>query len=106
MRKLKTPTGLKKRGMAFWKQTNREFVFEERHIFERLEMAAKCLDEIADAEAAIKKDGLFITDRYGSLREHPGVKVCRDNRTLFCRIIRELGLDLTTGPDSKIPAKY
>lgn len=104
--KSRPPSGLKAPGRAFWKKAMSETVFEESHDLARLKMACSLLDEIADDETRVKKDGRYVEDRYGSLREHPGVKSVRDNRTLFCRIIRELALDITPGPDSRPPRQY
>ena len=100
------PKGLKKRGAAFWQSQMKETIFEDSHDLERLEMACKILDENTEAEKTLKQDGMFVKDRYGSLKEHPAVKVIRDNRIIFCRIVRELGLDLVEPKESRIPSRY
>jgi len=106
MKKQKIPSGLKKQGQAFWKKINSETIFEDSYDIERLLMAAKTLDEISIAEVAMKKTGMFIKDRYGSLREHPACKTIRDNKIIFCRIIRELGLDIEQPEDPRLPRQY
>lgn len=103
---IKTPSDLEKSGRQFWKKVTSEYVLTEAHDLERLKMACRCLDEIAEAEQEVKINGMFVTNRYGNRVEHPAVKSMRDNRTLFCRIIRELGLDLETGPESRPPRQY
>jgi len=105
MRK-KTPNNLGKTGKSFWNKVMSEYILSDAHDLQRLLLAAQCLDDIAQAEERVKKDGPFHTDRYGGLKEHPGARVIRENRALFLRFIRELRLDLTTGPESRPPSNY
>lgn len=104
--KVKIPSGLKTPGRKFYKKVLEEYELPETHDLERLFMAAKCIDEIADDEKTVKEEGRFIEDRFNQKREHPASKAIRDNKTLFCRIIRELGLDLATAQESRIPGRY
>ena len=106
MKILRVPNGLKNPGKRFWKKVLLEYTLENTHDFERLGMACKCLDDLSDIEAQIEDDGRFIKNRYGTIVEHPGCKSIRDGRMLFIKIIRELGFDLTTGPESRPPRKY
>jgi len=96
---------LGKQGRAFWKRVQADFAMEDAHDLERLTMAARCLDDIAEAEQQIEKDGPFVRDRYGQIKEHPAGKVIREHRIIFCRIVRELGLDLDI-PESRPPRQY
>ena len=102
----RAPAGLKAAGKGFWKKSMSEFVLKDAHDLERLKQACGCLDDIADAEEIVKADGLFIRDRFEQTREHPGLKTVRDNKTLFCRIIREMGLDLNVAEDPRLPRSY
>jgi len=101
---MKYPKDLKKTGRAFWKRVLTEYQLEEAHDLQRLQMAARCLDDIDDAEKKIETDGMFVTDRYGQIKEHSAGKVQRENRIIFCRIIRELALDLSE--DTRPPRQY
>ena len=101
---MKYPKDLKKTGRAFWKRVLTEYQLEEAHDLTRLHMAACCLDDIDDAEGKIEQDGMFVKDRYDQLKENPAGKVVRDNRIIFCRIIRELALDLSDDP--RPPRQY
>ncbi len=103
---MKPPSRLKATGRKFWKRANKETVYEESHDTERLEIGCKCLDDIREAEDQVKLDGMFIKDRYGCIREHPAIKVIRDNRIIFLRVIRELGLDIETPGETRIPRRY
>jgi phage terminase small subunit len=97
---------LKSRGSQFWKRVTEQYELVEEPDLERLKMACGCLDEIADCERVIKKNGLFIENRYGGLIENPAQKVIRDTRLLFVRIIREMGFDLATVPESRPRRRY
>ncbi len=51
---MKYPKDLKKTGRAFWKRVLTEYQLEEAHDLQRLQMAARCLDDIDDAEKKSK----------------------------------------------------
>jgi len=93
-------------GTQFYEKTKLEFGLADAPDLERLSMASKLLDEIFQAEQIIKKEGPFILDRFAQQKEHPAAKFIRDNRTLFCRIVRDLGLDLDPNPESRPPRQY
>ncbi len=98
--------GLKAAGNRFKEQTKSENDLVESHDLERLEMACHCLDEIQEAKKIIKKEGRFIMNRFQEKREHPASKAIRENKIIFCRIIRELGLDLVEPEDSRPRRRY
>ena len=102
----KVPNGLQSHGKKFFKKVLSEYVLTEGHDLERLFMGCRCLDEIAEAEEIVKKEGRFIEDRFQQKREHPAAKAIRDNKIIFCRIIRELGLDMEGTQDSRPPRQY
>ncbi|MEI6263048.1 MAG: hypothetical protein WCR46_24545 [Deltaproteobacteria bacterium] len=103
---VKIPPGLKAQGKQFWKKIQDVYGMDEAHDIERLKMACRCLDEIEEAELIIAAEGRYVPDRFEKTQEHSGCKAIRDNKTLFCRIIRELALDLTTTGDSRPPRQY
>ncbi len=99
-----TPKGIKGVGKRFWKKVLSEYELIDAHDRERLKMACKCLDDLAEIEARVEADGRFTVNRYGSVVPHPGLKEIKDNRMLFTKIIREMGLDLAT--ESRPPRQY
>jgi hypothetical protein len=103
---MKYPKNLKKAGRKFFRKVQLEYVFEEEHDIERLIQAASCLDEISNAEQVLENEGRFFKTKSGIIREHPALKAIRDFRTLFVRIVRELGLDLETTQPPKPPGQY
>ena len=77
----------------------------ESHHVKLLTLAAECWDRIVQAREQIKVDGLFLRDRYGSMKAHPGVKVEIDNKIAFARLVRELGFDLESRGDTNRPPR-
>lgn len=106
MKKCSPLFGLGKEGREFWERAMAENELTEAHDFERLAMACKTLDDLAEIEARVKVDGLFTVNRYGSTVEHPGCKMIRDLRMLFLKTVRELGLDLVDPGDGRPPRQY
>ncbi|HPA15740.1 MAG TPA: hypothetical protein PKV75_10810 [Desulfobacterales bacterium] len=93
-------------GSKFLEEVTKDFIFDKSHDKQRLLMAARCLDYIDQAEQQIEQDGAFTKDRYGQVKPHPGQKVIQENKIIFCRIIRELGLDLETKEPPRPPKLY
>jgi P27 family predicted phage terminase small subunit len=56
--------------------------------------AAEALDRIRQAQDAIKKNGVLITDRHGVLKQNPACILERDARTGMLSALRALNLDL------------
>jgi hypothetical protein len=102
----KTPAGLGLKGAQFWKQTLTEGPLEGAHQLQKLRLACGTLDDIHEAEKTIKEKGRYLENRFGELRENPALKTVRDSRVVFCRIIRELNLDLEESTESRPPRLY
>jgi hypothetical protein len=90
----RAPAGLGLRGRNFWKKIVSEYELETHHK-ELLFQAARCLDDILDAEKAIEKHGSrYFKDRYNQHRELPACSDIKQLRGLFQRLVREIGLDV------------
>jgi phage terminase small subunit len=61
------------------------------------------MDTIDAAEAAIRKDGLMVNDRYGVPKSHPAIVVARDARQLLLRALREMAIDIDLPNESRVP---
>jgi len=101
----KSPGHLKESGRKFWRQVLRDYALKDAHHLELLAGACACLDRITEARETIDLEGAFINDRFGQRKQHPGIKVELDNKTLFARLIRELCLDITPD-DPRPPRQY
>jgi hypothetical protein len=62
-----------------------------------LELAARALDRVSEARAAIARDGAFVVGRFG-LKSHPGLIQERNAALLFSRLLRQLGLPADAAP--------
>ena len=102
----RTPSGLQAPGKKFWKKVLSEYEMEESYDLERLKQACGCLDEIYESQKIVVGEGRFVLDRFQQQKEHPAAKAIRENKVLFCRIIRELGLDLAIPGDSRPRRQY
>ena len=101
----RAPKGLKKFGRKFWREAHKERELSDSHDLKRLEMACRCLDEIDHDQDLVEVEGRFLKNRFDQSIENPAAKAIRDNKVLFCRIIRELGLDAPT-PETRLPGRY
>ena len=102
----RAPGHLVKEGRKFWRQVLKEIDLEEAHVLKLLESACQCLDRVQEARLEIEAKGSFYRDRFGQPKEHPAHKTERDNKVLFARLVRELGLDFEPQPGSRPPRQY
>jgi phage terminase small subunit len=80
-----------------------EFAVEGHH-HDLLASACLQLDRAAAAAAVIAIEGVTTKDRFGQTREHPAVTTERNAHLAFCRLQRELGLDVEPAA-SRPPAR-
>jgi len=96
------PAHLRPRSAEFWKALNDRFVFEA-HDLERLRVCCESMDVIDEAEDTIRRDGRFVPDRYGGVKQHPGINVARDARAAVLRAIREMCVDIESPEEARMP---
>ena len=87
----------------WYEQVSAEFELESHHL-RLLQLAGETWDRLRQASAVLDKTGLVFTDRHGSQRPRPEVKIEHDCKTLFARLLRELGLDVRD-PDEPRPPR-
>jgi len=83
---------LKASGKQFYKDIMVTWDITDAHDIKKLILACRCLDEIDQDEKTVGREGRIIKDRFGQAREHPASRAIRENKILFCRIVRELNL--------------
>jgi phage terminase small subunit len=98
------PKGLTPAARRFWRETLAAFELEPHHL-SLLEQACRTLGTIEEAEAAIARDGAYVSGRFG-VRSHPAAAVRDRNRIGFARLVRELGLDLEAPANSRPPSRW
>jgi P27 family predicted phage terminase small subunit len=89
---VKAPTHLGRHGRKLWRDVLDDFALDAAGLV-LLEMAARHWDRLHQAEARIRDDGPFVTDRFGQVKPHPAVNVSRDASIAVARCLRELGID-------------
>lgn len=91
------PVELACAGLAFWRRVQEEFEMEPHHL-DLLASACQQLDRAAAAAAVIEAEGVTAKDRFGQVKTHPAVDIERNAHLAFCRLQRELGLDIAPPP--------
>lgn len=92
MSEFKPPAHLSAEMCAWVATVQAEFDLAAHH--ERLlVLAAETWDQADRARKRLAKEGEYVEDRFGQLRQHPAVPVLRDARAAFARLTREIGLD-------------
>ncbi len=88
---MKPPSHLKPAGRALWTVIDAEYAHDGR---EAAILAAACeaADRVAEARAAIERDGAYVPGRYG-VRAHPAIGVERDARAALVRTLAALGVE-------------
>jgi phage terminase small subunit len=90
----KPPTGLSRRSARLWRQVTEEFELSAAEL-ELLRSGLVALDRADEAARVLASEGLTISDRYGGCKAHPLLDVESRNRTLFSRIVAQLGVKAT-----------
>jgi phage terminase small subunit len=100
------PDDLGKIGRKTWKKFHEEYDLTAVQDIERTRLACKCLDDEAAHMETVTKEGRYVRDRWDQTREHPAAKAARDCRVLFCRIVRDMGIDLKDVTENRPPRLY
>ena len=85
------PRSLRAAGKALWRVVVEDFELEPYQL-KMLFEACRCLDTIEAAERAIRKYGVTVNGKFG-LKSNPACQTATQNRTVYARLMRELGLD-------------
>ena len=99
------PEHLSERSQKLWKEI---VVIKRKNIISPgrvvlLEQALTALDRADEAAEIVRKEGMITkTATTGAVHVHPMVKVERENRALFARLWKQLGLDF----DVKIDRRF
>jgi len=97
----RAPAHLSKESKTLWKKTVEKFALDDHH-YPILAAALGAIDRSEQARKILDAEGLVATDRFGQKKAHPMTLVERDSRALAARLLRELGLDLSSN-DNRPP---
>jgi phage terminase small subunit len=103
---VKPPKDLGPAGRRAWAKFHAEFNLLGVHDMERTRLACKCLDDEAAFVETVSAEGRYVTDRWNQKKEHPAAKAARECRMLFCRIVRDMGVDIQEAKETRPPRQY
>ncbi len=92
----KPPSHLSNASKRWWKEVVATYALEPHHL-KLLQLAAESWDRCQQGRRAIGIEGPFVADRYGARAPHPAIRVERDSRQDFARLLRQLDLDSEPG---------
>jgi hypothetical protein len=85
------PKHLKADGKEFYKSIAGSYPLTASEC-KLLVIACKCLDEIAKAQAVLENSGSTFIDRFGQEKPRNELKIIKDNRLVFARMVKGLNL--------------
>jgi len=102
--KSKLPAHLAASTRAWAAQIEADYALESHHL-RYLVLAGEAWDRGCAARAVIDEKGMTYTDKNGDPRARPEVAIERDCRIAFARLMRELNLDSSPPPDTRLPRR-
>jgi P27 family predicted phage terminase small subunit len=90
----KPPRHLRAAGKALYRDIVAQYRIHDAAGLALITTAAEALDRIREAQAAIRKHGALVPDRYGALKQNPACFLERDARAGMLSALRALNLDL------------
>ena len=97
------PAHLSARARRIWRSVVEDYALTGLHHLEVLRLGLEAADRAETARLQIERDGLFVPDRYGSVKAHPAERVAKDAAVICARMFRELSLSEEYVEDVRIP---
>jgi P27 family predicted phage terminase small subunit len=92
--KIKPPKHLRAAGAALFRDVAAEYAIEDSAGLTLLTTACEALDRMRAAQAAIKRHGETVLDRYGCVKLNPACGLEKDSRNGMVLALKCLNLDL------------
>ena len=89
----KPPGHLKAAGRRLWTDIITQYRIADGAGLALVTTAAEALDRTREAQAAIRKHGALVADRYGGVKQNPACFLERDARAGMLSALRALNLD-------------
>jgi len=102
----KPPGHLKAAGRRLWTDIVNQYRIADGAGLALVTTAAEALDRIREAQAAIRKHGALVADRYGGVKQNPACFLERDARAGMLSALRALNLDLEPLRDRGRPTVF
>jgi hypothetical protein len=87
------PSSLSEPGAKLWRSILKQYVIRDAGSLAILEQACISRDRATSFAVIIKRDGAMIRGKE-AMKEHPLLKLEREERALECRLLQKLGLNL------------
>ena len=97
---------LKAAGRRLWADIVTQYRIADGAGLALVTTAAEALDRIREAQAAIRKHGALVADRYGGVKQNPACFLERDARAGMLSALRALNLDLEPLRDRGRPTVF
>ena len=101
---MKAPSHLKPESKREWARLAKEFELDSDAALILCEYLEARERKIA-AQAAIERDGITVSDRFGQVKAHPAAGIVRDCQALMLRALKALGLPLAAEADKAKPGR-
>ena len=96
------PSHLSADSKSWWLAIVEAFELDHHHV-RLLLSCCEAWDRADTSRRRFARDGVFVTDRFGQLKSHPGVDVERKARDQFRLLLREIGLDVAPPTETRAP---
>ena len=88
------PSHLRAAGARLWRDIAAEYAIDDSAGIALLTTACEALDRMRAAQAAIKKHGETVLDRYGCVKLNPACGLEKDSRAGMILALKALSLDI------------
>lgn len=88
------PSSLSAPAKTLWRKLVKDYDIEDQAGLLLLGTALEAFDRMKQCQAAIKRDGPMVRDRFGQLKSHPLLPTERDARSQMLAALRALNLDI------------
>lgn len=88
------PAHLSQEARRIFKDLCADYCIDDAAGLRILETACEAFDRMREAQKAIQRDGMTVTDRWNQIKAHPLCSVERDARAAFLAGLKALHLDL------------
>lgn len=87
------PRHLRPETRGWWRELVSLYDFGPHHL-RLLQAACESWDRAEQARELLDDEGVVLVDRFGQSKAHPATIIERDARSLFCKCLLSLGLDV------------
>jgi len=94
MKKKKAPSGLSPEASAFFRELQGEYEIQDATGVMYMRRSCEALDRLRDAQRQIKRDGAVISDKKGSVKQHPAISIEKEAHRQMMEALKALNLDI------------